>query len=128
MRRGDICPWCLRVVHTIIYVHNTIYTVCDRVKVFLWCSFLGVGVSTVIVFCFRIHFVFTEVFSLVDAESITAEELRGLSDAVSSLRPKKVLNEELEELKEDREEYRHVRSLVPRPSHLHSTVGWWGRG
>ena len=45
-------------------------------------------------------------------ESITAEELRGLSDAVSSLRPKKVLNEELEELKEDREEYRHVSSLV----------------
>ena len=49
-------------------------------------------------------------FSPVDAESITAEELRGLSDAVSSLRPKKVLNEELEELKEDREEYRHVSS------------------
>ena len=48
-------------------------------------------------------------FSLVVAENITAEELRGLSDAVSSLRPKKVLNEELEELKEDREEYRHVR-------------------
>ena len=50
-----------------------------------------------------------EIFSLVVAENITAEELRGLSDAVSSLRPKKVLNEELEELKEDREEYRHVR-------------------
>ena len=44
----------------------------------------------------------------VDEESITVEELRGLSDAVSSLRPKKVLNEELEELKEDREEYIHV--------------------
>jgi hypothetical protein len=54
---------------------------------------------------------FTIVLPLVDAESITAEELRGLSDAVSSLRPKKVLNEELEELKEDREEYRHVSSL-----------------
>ena len=50
------------------------------------------------------------IISPVDAESITAEELRGLSDAVSSLRPKKVLNEELEELKEDREEYRHVSS------------------
>lgn len=53
---------------------------------------------------------YINVFSLADAESITAEELRGLSDAVSSLRPKKVLNEELEELKEDREEYRHVSS------------------
>ena len=45
----------------------------------------------------------------VGGESITVEELRGLSDAVSSLRPKKVLNEELEELREEREEYKHVR-------------------
>ena len=48
----------------------------------------------------------------VGEENITVEELRGLSDAVSSLRPKKVLNEELEELKEDREEYIHVRLCV----------------
>lgn len=44
----------------------------------------------------------------VEEESITVEELRGLSDAMSSLRPKKVLNEELEELREEREEYKHV--------------------
>ena len=55
-------------------------------------------------------------------ESITAEELRGLSDAVSSLRPKKVLNEELEELKEDREEYRHVSSLELFEEHVSDSL------
>ena len=57
---------------------------------------------------FRVHVLKLSYNLPVDAENITVEELRGLSDAVSSLRPKKVLNEELEELKEDREEYIHV--------------------
>ena len=42
-------------------------------------------------------------------DSISAEELRGLNEAVATLKGERQLEVEIQELKEDREEYREVR-------------------
>ncbi len=59
-----------------------------------------------------------EVQATEDEESISAEELRDLSQVVTSLKADRALEEELEELKEEREEYREVRSCLHNQSAL----------
>ena len=53
-------------------------------------------------------------------DSISAEELRDLSEAVATLQGERQLEVEIQELKEDREEYREVR--INRVSGLHLSV------
>ena len=66
-------------------------------------------------------------------EVISAEELRDLSEAVASLKGGgRQLEEEVQELKEGREEYREVRADTLRPVHSHWLVcrmwrSWWRR-
>ena len=58
-------------------------------------------------------------------DSISAEELRDLNEAVASLKGERQLEEEIQELKEEREEYREVRF----GSHCLSVDGvLWGPG
>lgn len=45
-----------------------------------------------------------------DEVVISAEELRDLNEAVSTFKMERQLEDEIQELKEDREEYREVRA------------------